>query len=677
MRVAQADVARAPRGAREVRASPRADSPTDGWIDASTARPTGSQIDSQTDSQPDTSQTDRHTDTPAARRPIVPRPAASVPGALCPASDASTASSIGSWQLSLGLAQSARPAYPAHLLPTGHRAAARAMPPELALPPGATPADMAYANARARSPRIGSLIPSPLPTSPLFTPDEESASDWSVLVQRDDVNVAGFAARKFERHQRLWREYQARRAAPPPVPPPPLPAAVRSPAGPSPAPIPPTSARLHSSSLSAAAAATTYDEPSSAPLSFDIPHLPNPFGPASPTSPIVSSSDPAASLATCADCGAKMQLHELEGHVCITFNPRSSSSISKSSTGLAPAPDPSATFFSRSSSSPNPLWPSVDPQASSVLSQMRPTPHMQVPPHEDIVALRKQRIAEQRAAARSTSSASSASDDEEEGITFGLGLPPMDNPEHLSARPLRRGTEPSALSPILSTGRTRSATAPLGPIRTTADNLCSECEAPLGARRITHLGRNWCKDCYVRHFLPRCPSCTEPVESQGVRSRDPSLEGVYHRACFVCSHQGCVAPLVAGGEHYAFHSKPYCARHYHEEAGTLCRICDQGVEGAARVSGGTVYHQSCLACQFTPELIGQRGHNKRCSAVRRDPSSCVRSHTTANACQPLDTFYQVGEQRLCETHYHLVAAHPSQAAVKAEKRISVLRSLRY
>lgn len=213
---------------------------------------------------------------------------------------------------------------------------------------------------------------------------------------------------------------------------------------------------------------------------------------------------------------------------------------------------------------------------------------------------------------------------------FGLdGLTMSDDTSDVAANH-RRDTEPtiSARPTTSTTAPIRSATAPLVSM-TMTERQCGECATPLGQRYIVHLGRNWCGSCYAEQFLPRCPACTIPVEGRGVRSKDPSLSGkIYHRDCFVCGHTGCTALLLSPpsgsyamvegqGEHFVFRSTPYCAQHYHEQAGTLCLACHRGVEGAARVTESGVYHLSCLTCQFTPTMLGQRvGANRKCQIVR-------------------------------------------------------------
>lgn len=172
-----------------------------------------------------------------------------------------------------------------------------------------------------------------------------------------------------------------------------------------------------------------------------------------------------------------------------------------------------------------------------------------------------------------------------------------------------------------------------------------------------------------------------------MKSKDPSLPGVYHRECFVCGHDGCTALLLkssgGGGEHFVFRNKPFCARHYHEQAGTLCLECDKGVEGAARFTEGGVYHLTCLVCQFTPDMIGQRaGFNRKCAAVSLSLCSLNANHwrLIIFLLQALETFYDVNGKHLCEQHYLAVSNHAvllAEKPLQAEKRVSVLRPLKY
>lgn len=415
-------------------------------------------------------------------------------------------------------------------------------------------------------------------------------------------------------------------------------------------------------------------------------------------------------LATCADCGDRIPFDLLTEHVCFLQSRSTSQAEShglKSQAEAVPhldtaTPYPVASHAAGASALPSPshnqhlsLSPSPPASPSSLPS----------PSCEEIVTLRRKRIAEQRAAATaqkhshahsqsSTTSGrskdwcphhSEGSEDEqicdEDGIVFGLQAlllaPPNDEHHGNGTALLHDCTTNDSLTHQTHTGNSPCATPvspashpspPLHPSETalaqgdrsalpaphtTSKKNCSQCLRPLGTLFISQSRERWCKECYASHFCPRCPTCYSPVEGRGVKSKDPSLGGaVYHVSCFVCSHAGCQASLVherrvGSGDHQhhmVFQGRPFCSKHYHQVAGTLCLACGTGVEGMARYipvgEKGTehgrwagVYHPSCLMCQFTPTMLLPQGHQDA-EKVQRQSNRClaVRITVTVITC---------------------------------------------
>lgn len=319
--------------------------------------------------------------------------------------------------------------------------------------PGAGYASAAY----PRSPRIGSvLISSPPaahpagPYGPFHGPVDDEHADWATLLQREDVNVAGFGARRFARHQHMWRELQTKRAQQSSLPPmngsvtpPPLGHGLKGPDQQSSARMPP--AQMYQAG-SHAPAGSPIPVPNSAPVSVPEALLPT------TASAVVS---PPSALA-----------------VSVARPPHRGGAGSLPSSGS-----------DGGVSTPSPTR--ISPTSNSYDTPMK------------ISELRHQRLVQQRAADRndsvgtppwaltlssSPSSAYSISDDESDAhhhdnITFGLdALTMSDDTSDVMTAPHRRETEatistrptPPAAAPA------RSATVPSVPMSMT-ERQCNEC----------------------------------------------------------------------------------------------------------------------------------------------------------------------------------------------------------
>lgn len=93
-----------------------------------------------------------------------------------------------------------------------------------------------------------------------------------------------------------------------------------------------------------------------------------------------------------------------------------------------------------------------------------------------------------------------------------------------------------------------------------------------------------------------CASCRAPilVGEKSVKDSTRRLTGRYHKSCFVCRH--CSSPFPTG-EFYVHTNAPYCARHWHEVNGSLCKGCDNGIEGTyLETDRREKFHQGCFRC---------------------------------------------------------------------------------
>ncbi|KAF2396770.1 hypothetical protein EJ06DRAFT_170680 [Trichodelitschia bisporula] len=92
----------------------------------------------------------------------------------------------------------------------------------------------------------------------------------------------------------------------------------------------------------------------------------------------------------------------------------------------------------------------------------------------------------------------------------------------------------------------------------------------------------------------KCRGCGEGITGKSVKAADGRLPGRYHKQCFVCTT--CRAPFLTS-EFYVHNNAPYCAHHYHEANGSLCRRCNHGIEGAyLETDRRERFHTACFAC---------------------------------------------------------------------------------
>ncbi|CAO3683483.1 unnamed protein product [Umbelopsis ramanniana] len=126
---------------------------------------------------------------------------------------------------------------------------------------------------------------------------------------------------------------------------------------------------------------------------------------------------------------------------------------------------------------------------------------------------------------------------------------------------------------------------------------CHHCRQPLNPKTIglvEHQGRVFCREDFKHLFLPKCRSCGLPVEKEAVSALDGKLQGKWHRNCFGC--QTC-HNAFPDNTFYVYDGAPYCKRHYHRLNNSLCRSCDEPIEGpCVQTIEGWRYHPVCLSC---------------------------------------------------------------------------------
>ncbi|KAG0278632.1 hypothetical protein BGZ95_003536 [Linnemannia exigua] len=107
-------------------------------------------------------------------------------------------------------------------------------------------------------------------------------------------------------------------------------------------------------------------------------------------------------------------------------------------------------------------------------------------------------------------------------------------------------------------------------------------------------GRVYCSADYASLFQTKCRGCNKPVEKEAVSAQDGKLKGKWHTACFGC--HTCHRPFP-DKSFYVFGDAPYCRRHYHKMNNSLCKTCDEPIEGpCAQTVEGWRFHPHCFSC---------------------------------------------------------------------------------
>lgn len=94
-----------------------------------------------------------------------------------------------------------------------------------------------------------------------------------------------------------------------------------------------------------------------------------------------------------------------------------------------------------------------------------------------------------------------------------------------------------------------------------------------------------------------CRKCGKDILSteKKIWSKDNQLSGQWHRSCFGCNT--CGVKFNKGSSCYVFNDQPYCESHFHELNGSLCQICNRGVEGECLQNDvNEAFHIDCLKC---------------------------------------------------------------------------------
>lgn len=171
--------------------------------------------------------------------------------------------------------------------------------------------------------------------------------------------------------------------------------------------------------------------------------------------------------------------------------------------------------------------------------------------------------------------------------------------------------------------------------------LCAHCRKPIDPNvgHVEREGNVYCPKDFASLFLPKCRRCNLPVEREAVSASDGKLEGKWHVKCFGC--HTCYKPFP-DKSFYVFENAPYCRRHYHKLNNSLCRTCDEPIEGpCVQTIEGWRYHPSCFVC-----------------------FDCQTPLT--------NIYYSFDNKQYCETHIMVIKR---SRKIRAEKRQTMFRNI--
>ncbi len=101
-----------------------------------------------------------------------------------------------------------------------------------------------------------------------------------------------------------------------------------------------------------------------------------------------------------------------------------------------------------------------------------------------------------------------------------------------------------------------------------------------------------------------CRACRGNIHGKALTSRDGSLSGRWHRECFGC--HSCSKVFAPEETFYVLDDRPFCARHYHKQNGSLCKRCGHGIEGRAVCTPDEDrFHPYCFTCVDCYKPLGK------------------------------------------------------------------------
>jgi len=122
-----------------------------------------------------------------------------------------------------------------------------------------------------------------------------------------------------------------------------------------------------------------------------------------------------------------------------------------------------------------------------------------------------------------------------------------------------------------------------------AQPICAYCQKPIEGKGIPKNANIFCTKDFIQLFVPKCQRCGLPIKGETVSA----LGTKYHKNCFTCI--SCDKKFTSKS-FYVFDGKPVCRYHFHKMNNTLCKSCNEPVEGQCIDVFEGRYHPECFRC---------------------------------------------------------------------------------
>ena len=126
--------------------------------------------------------------------------------------------------------------------------------------------------------------------------------------------------------------------------------------------------------------------------------------------------------------------------------------------------------------------------------------------------------------------------------------------------------------------------------------ICAFCSNPIEGKEIAKGSNIFCDKDYIGLFVPKCKKCGLPIKGETVSA----LGGKYHKGCFTCV--SCDKKFT-GKSFYVYDGQPVCRYHFHKMNNTICKNCNEPIEGQCIDVVEGRYHPECFKCCECHELL--------------------------------------------------------------------------
>ena len=120
----------------------------------------------------------------------------------------------------------------------------------------------------------------------------------------------------------------------------------------------------------------------------------------------------------------------------------------------------------------------------------------------------------------------------------------------------------------------------------------------MGGEYFQHRSYPYCNECYIALFIPKCPTCSLPLDEDYVET-DIDGDQCFHPHCFCC--ESCGTPFKDLDMKYFVDEvtqKVYCEAHYEENCSKTCFSCKELITLGEIVNyENHDYHAHCLVCR--------------------------------------------------------------------------------